>query len=506
MDLKAEQVAAVAHPPLYIPLESHSAPALSSALAPHRFDVILIHPPRSWAATAQLPIRQLSADPGFVFLWVGSGDAGGLERGRECLAKWGFRRAEDIVWVKTNKKGATSNGGGLFASQKEHCLMGIRGTVRRSTDSRFVHCNVDTDVIVWEEGESNGSGSEFPQAFANNVDEGAPRTPPYLYTLIENFCLGARRLELFNDTATPRRGWVSASLDPLPEGAVLFDGATYPSLLPTKEEGKPVVPFHAEIDLLRPKSPQRRGRAGHNAGRPHGHATATATPPPSHTPPFRPPGGVMRMGSLTPAQGYASQLNPAMFQHQHQHQHQYQHHHNQGMHNPMHMPMNNMNMGGMMPMNMGMQGMPMQGMQGMQGMMPMQFQNMGMAPGMMGMGLGGMPMGMPMPMGLGMGGGGMPMGGMQGMGGGMGGMGMGGMQGMQMQGMMGMPMMMPGMQGTPPIGSPQMAGGAATSPPMPMGELTEEEWGYTHGHAMGQLAMGMGAMGTPYLGGYQYNG
>jgi len=154
MDLKAEQVAAVAHPPLYASLENASPSVLSSTLSPHRFDVILIHPPRSWSATAQLPIRQLSADPGFVFLWVGAGDAGGLERGRECLAKWGFRRAEDIVWVKTNKKGRTANGGGLFASQKEHCLMGIRGTVRRSTDSRFVHCNVDTDVIVWEAGES----------------------------------------------------------------------------------------------------------------------------------------------------------------------------------------------------------------------------------------------------------------------------------------------------------------------------------------------------------------
>ena len=29
--------------------------------------------------------------------------------------------------------------------------MGIRGTVRRSTDTRFVHCNVDTDVMVWEQ-------------------------------------------------------------------------------------------------------------------------------------------------------------------------------------------------------------------------------------------------------------------------------------------------------------------------------------------------------------------
>lgn len=47
--------------------------------------------------------------------------------------------------------------GGLFAGQKEHCLMGIRGTVRRSTDGRFVHCNVDTDIMLWED-----DGSKFP--------------------------------------------------------------------------------------------------------------------------------------------------------------------------------------------------------------------------------------------------------------------------------------------------------------------------------------------------------
>lgn len=44
--------------------------------------------------------------------------------------------------------------------------MGMRGTVRRSTDPWFVHCNVDTDVMVWE-GDANGtspSPSPFPIA------------------------------------------------------------------------------------------------------------------------------------------------------------------------------------------------------------------------------------------------------------------------------------------------------------------------------------------------------
>jgi mRNA (2'-O-methyladenosine-N6-)-methyltransferase len=162
MDLKAQHVDHHSHPPLHLPLSSTSSPDITSALGSNRFDVILLRPLGTWQETAELPIRSISADPGFVFLWVGKGDEEGLERGRECFAKWGFRRAEDIVWVKTNrlrtlhgdsKDGSEadgSGGGGLFASSKEHCLMGIRGTVRRSTDSRFVHCNVDTDIIVHE--------------------------------------------------------------------------------------------------------------------------------------------------------------------------------------------------------------------------------------------------------------------------------------------------------------------------------------------------------------------
>lgn len=38
----------------------------------------------------------------FIFLWCGSGE--GLDKGRECLQRWGFRRCEDICWIKTNSK------------------------------------------------------------------------------------------------------------------------------------------------------------------------------------------------------------------------------------------------------------------------------------------------------------------------------------------------------------------------------------------------------------------
>jgi mRNA (2'-O-methyladenosine-N6-)-methyltransferase len=165
MDLKSEHLKSHSHPPITLPLADKSPNTLLQSIIPARFDVILLRPLATWAETAELPIRNISADPSFVFLWVGKGDEEGLEKGRECFAKWGFRRAEDIVWVKTNRnshrekkeddedKTRSGVGGcGLFASSKEHCLMGIRGTVRRSTDTRFVHCNVDTDIMVWEQG------------------------------------------------------------------------------------------------------------------------------------------------------------------------------------------------------------------------------------------------------------------------------------------------------------------------------------------------------------------
>lgn len=165
MNLKNDLVDDTSHPPLYLPLYSElsilpESSNIQNAIGSNRFDSILITPPQplDWAYIASLPLRNISADPGFVFLWVGNASGDGLEKGRECFAKWGFRRAEDIVCVKTNKnKGDGRDEGGLFAGQKEHCLMGIRGTVRRATDGRFVHCNVDTDVLVWEDDQG-----EFP--------------------------------------------------------------------------------------------------------------------------------------------------------------------------------------------------------------------------------------------------------------------------------------------------------------------------------------------------------
>jgi len=101
LSLKKASVKNTSLAPLYLPF------AELTSLHPSKFDVILLDPPFSskftWDNLQELPIPSLAADPSFIFLWVGSGAGEGLERGREVLAKWGYRRCEDIVWVKTNK-------------------------------------------------------------------------------------------------------------------------------------------------------------------------------------------------------------------------------------------------------------------------------------------------------------------------------------------------------------------------------------------------------------------
>lgn len=54
--------------------------------------------------------------------------------------------------------------------------MGIKGTVRRSTDGDFIHANVDIDLIITEE-----------------PDYGSLEKPSEIFNIIEHFCLGRRR-------------------------------------------------------------------------------------------------------------------------------------------------------------------------------------------------------------------------------------------------------------------------------------------------------------------------
>lgn len=70
-----------------------------------------------------LPIAKLQ-DEGVIFLWV-TGRA--MEMGRECLAAWGYRRADEIIWIKVNqlkKTVCTGRTGHWLNHSKEHLLVG----------------------------------------------------------------------------------------------------------------------------------------------------------------------------------------------------------------------------------------------------------------------------------------------------------------------------------------------------------------------------------------------
>lgn len=77
----------IAPPPPPSQLAKHLLQTLGPAI---RFDSIHIAPPPDmpWSEVLALPIRQIAAEVGFIFLWVGTGSKeGGLEQGREALTR-----------------------------------------------------------------------------------------------------------------------------------------------------------------------------------------------------------------------------------------------------------------------------------------------------------------------------------------------------------------------------------------------------------------------------------
>ncbi|XP_068136749.1 N6-adenosine-methyltransferase non-catalytic subunit isoform X2 [Hyperolius riggenbachi] len=165
----------------------------------------------------------------------------------DCLRKWGFRRAEDICWIKTNKdnpsKTKTLDPKAIFQRTKEHCLMGIKGTVHRSTDGDFIHANVDIDLIITDEPEI-----------------GTIEKPVEIFHIIEHFCLGRRRLHLFGRDSTIRPGWLTV-------GPTLtnsnFNVETYSSYFNTPNSS--LTGCSEEIERLRPKTPPLKSDRGFGA-------------------------------------------------------------------------------------------------------------------------------------------------------------------------------------------------------------------------------------------------
>jgi N6-adenosine-specific RNA methylase IME4 len=232
-----------------------------------KFDVVLIDPPIpeyarraeglgidtsnlspwSFEELSNLRIDSLAENCCFLFLWVGSSE--GMDRGRLLLKKWNFRRCEDIVWIKTNKynfkRRFYNDNDTLIQHTKEHCLVGIRGQVKRGVDGHFIHANIDTDVIV----------SEEPPL-------GSTEKPQELYRIIERFCLGRKRIELFGEDHNRRPGWLtlgkslsSTNFDIDKYNSFFKGELCYPAV--QGYEGGRFVGCTPEIENLRPRSPSR---------------------------------------------------------------------------------------------------------------------------------------------------------------------------------------------------------------------------------------------------------
>ena len=158
-----------------------------------KFDVIMADPP--WDIhmdlpygtlrddeMKNLPVRKLQ-DDGVIFLWV-TGRA--TELARDCLELWGYKRIEELVWIKTNQLQRlirTGRTGHWLNHSKEHCLIGIKGNPK-------LNRNLDCDVIVSEVRETS-------------------RKPDEIYELIERMKPGGRKLELFARAHNRRQGWIS---------------------------------------------------------------------------------------------------------------------------------------------------------------------------------------------------------------------------------------------------------------------------------------------------------
>ena len=159
-----------------------------------KFSVIMADPP--WDIHMELPygtmqddemralrIQDLS-DSGLMFLWV-TGRA--MELGRELFDIWGYKRCDELIWVKTNQLQRlirTGRTGHWLNHGKEHCLIGIKG------DPKGVNRRLDCDVLVAE-----------VRATSHKPDE--------IYGIIERLSPGTRKLELFGRMHNIQPNWVT---------------------------------------------------------------------------------------------------------------------------------------------------------------------------------------------------------------------------------------------------------------------------------------------------------
>lgn len=226
-----------------VPLSSMSSELNGWAVKSAQFDVVLIGGciefPPNYEQLTSLPIQRITPRPSILFIWVPGYQ---LETARAAMDHWGFRRSEDIMYFATDTNSLHYPNQDFHDAINKttwHCLMGLKGTLRRSDDTDLINCNVDTDVI-------------FNYEERNNV------IPEKIYSIIENFSLMNRRLHIipgltsFGSPTRIRPGWVICSPD------VMLDN--YQPHIYAAERAKHAghrIPVHPEIDSLRPKTPPK---------------------------------------------------------------------------------------------------------------------------------------------------------------------------------------------------------------------------------------------------------
>lgn len=161
-----------------------------------KFSVVMADPP--WDIHMELPYGTMSdnemkamavhklQDDGYIFLWV-TGRA--IELGRECLEIWGYKRVDELIWVKTNQLQRlirTGRTGHWINHGKEHCIIGKKGR----PDPSLFNSGLDCDVLVSEVRDTS-------------------HKPDEVYGLIERLAPGQRKIELFGRMHNVQPNWVT---------------------------------------------------------------------------------------------------------------------------------------------------------------------------------------------------------------------------------------------------------------------------------------------------------
>jgi mRNA (2'-O-methyladenosine-N6-)-methyltransferase len=156
-----------------------------------------------------LPIPQLQDAGGLLFLWV-TGRA--MEVGRDCLTAWGYKRIDEIVWIKTSQLQKLVRTGRTghwinhakvrrgrarlrqFTEAQEHCLVAYKLPAIPEDPVRTLAWTatkgLDTNVLVAQVRETS-------------------RKPDEIYSMIERLAPSARRLEVFGRMHNTRPGWLT---------------------------------------------------------------------------------------------------------------------------------------------------------------------------------------------------------------------------------------------------------------------------------------------------------